>query len=198
MVTIALKKSPSFSLLSPPKSHPWRPLIVETWEYDCWLCRIHKDDDPQNHPCDSAFFFTPFSRLFLNRRLRILFLTLCSPVLLPLLCLSLPHLCLAHLCVCLCCRASSRDNYAAAGSFRRFEEGRKEEEEEEEEETEIGLLPRYLEDQLRLIGFVVAVYDCGGEKEVIIDDLTDLQEVSEIKRQLLIWICRIKPSWVWV
>ena len=46
------------SLLSPPNPHPWRQLIVKTCAYDCWLYRIHKDDDPQNLTCDSAFFFT--------------------------------------------------------------------------------------------------------------------------------------------
>jgi len=143
---------------------------------------------PVIQPSSSPLFsLTPFSWLFLNRRRRILFLTLCSPVLLPLLCLSLPLLCLAHLYICLCRRGRSRDNCAAAGRLRRCEEGRKEEE-EEEEETEIGwmLLHRYLEDQLGLVGSVVAVYDCSRDEEAIIDDFTDHHQVSEIKRPLLV------------
>lgn len=143
---------------------------------------------PVIQPSSSSplFSLTPFSWLFLNRRRRILFLTLCSPVLLPLLCLTLPLICLVHLYICLCRRARRRDDGGGAGRLRRCEEGR-EFGEEEEEQREIGwmLLQRYLEDQLGLVGSVVAAYDCGGDEEVIIDDLADHQ-VSEIRRPLLL------------
>lgn len=141
---------------------------------------------PVIQPSSSPLFsLTPFSSLlFLTRRRRILFLTLCSPVLLPLLCLSLPFLCLAHLYICLRRRSRSRRDFAGAGRLRRCEEGRKFGEEEEEREIGWILLQRYLDDQLGLVGSVVAVYDSGGDDEFI--DCLPVGELSEVRRPLLL------------
>lgn len=112
-----------------------------------------------------------------HRSRRFLLLVLCSPLLVPLLCASLPLLCAAELCLRLCCRKRrSRDEGGG-------EEGEEEEEEAAERlrrceegrccgggggESEVGLLlQRYLEDQLRLVG---SVYECGDDGDGDGDD----------------------------
>ncbi|XP_021288457.1 uncharacterized protein LOC110419690 [Herrania umbratica] len=94
-----------------------------------------------------------------TRRSRCFLLLLCSPLLLPFLCATFPLLCIAEVCFRICRR-------------RRSGKAAQEEEEEEErrlrrceegcccggEEREVGLLRRYLEDQLALVG---SVYECG-------------------------------------
>lgn len=104
---------------------------------------------------------------FLPTRLsRFLFFLLCSPILLPLLCLSIPLLCAVEVFGRLRCRivkstpSSVVTEVLAAGEddLRRCEEGCGE---LVVEEDEIGgsLLERYLEDQAR------SIYDCGDEED---------------------------------
>ncbi|KAH7525031.1 hypothetical protein FEM48_Zijuj06G0181900 [Ziziphus jujuba var. spinosa] len=95
-------------------------------------------------------------------RSRYLCLCLCFPILLPFLCATFPLLCAAELCVRLCrrhrLRKIARDSKEDDERLRRCEEGRCGAALEEEEE--VGLLQRYLEDQLMLVG---SVYDCGDD-----------------------------------
>ncbi|XP_010912510.1 uncharacterized protein [Elaeis guineensis] len=103
-----------------------------------------------------------------GRRVRLaLALICCSPVLLPLICLSLPVLCIAAFCLRLrqWRRPAELGEDVAAGFLERCEEG----EEAQAAATaaaaaaiEGRLLHRYLEDQL---GLVRAVWDCddGGD-----------------------------------
>ncbi|KAL6297350.1 hypothetical protein ACE6H2_005492 [Prunus campanulata] len=92
------------------------------------------------------------------RRSRYLFLLLCSPVLIPFLCATFPFLCAAELCLRLCRRRRIKTAHGTDEEeeerLRRCEEGRGGEREE------MGLLQRYLEDQLLLVG---SVYDCGDD-----------------------------------
>ncbi|KAJ0233215.1 hypothetical protein HA466_0284340 [Hirschfeldia incana] len=105
---------------------------------------------------------------FLPTRLsRFVFFLLCSPILLPLLCLSIPLLCAVEVFSRLRCRivksahSSVVTEVLAAGEeddLRRCEEGCGE---LVVEEDEIGgsLLERYLEDQAR------SIYGCGDDEE---------------------------------
>ncbi|WRX30096.1 hypothetical protein QQP08_022583 [Theobroma cacao] len=98
-----------------------------------------------------------------TRRSRCFLLLLCSPLLLPFLCATFPLLCIAEVCCRICRRRRS-------GKAAQEEEEEEEEEEERRlrrceegcccggEEREVGLLRRYLEDQLALVG---SVYECG-------------------------------------
>ncbi|GAB4861463.1 hypothetical protein Ancab_036665 [Ancistrocladus abbreviatus] len=106
-----------------------------------------------------------------TRRARILVLSLSSPILLPLLCLTFPLLCLTYLCLCLCrCRRSRSSSSSRkpsghgrdSGGWRllQCEEGRGSE--EDAEEVGLLLLQRYLEDQLNLVG---SAYDCGEDDD---------------------------------
>ncbi|XP_044511785.1 uncharacterized protein LOC123229857 [Mangifera indica] len=88
---------------------------------------------------------------FRSRRSRCLFLLLCSPLLLPLLCACLPFLCAAEVFI----RFWRRRKHQDEERLKRCEEGHCGC--EFEDEREVGLLHRYLEDQLMLIG---SVYDC--------------------------------------
>ncbi|GKV09134.1 hypothetical protein SLEP1_g20680 [Rubroshorea leprosula] len=99
------------------------------------------------------------------RRSRYLFLLLCSPILLPLLCATFPLLCAAEFCFWIC--RWRRRRKAAARQWREEEERLRGCEEgcgcnNEGEEREVGLLHRYLEDQLMLVG---SVYDCGDDRD---------------------------------
>ena len=92
-----------------------------------------------------------------------MFLLLCSPILIPFLFVTFPLLCAAELCLRLCRRRPAKlaRDEAEDDRVSRCEEGRcaaAAEEEEEERREEMGLLQRYLEDQLSLVG---SVYDCG-------------------------------------
>ncbi|XP_050375898.1 uncharacterized protein LOC126793420 [Argentina anserina] len=93
------------------------------------------------------------------RRSRCVFLLLCSPILIPFLFATFPLFCAAELCFRLCSRRRGKLPHEEAEDdrVRRCEEGRCAAEEEERRE-EMGLLQRYLEDQLLLVG---SVYDCG-------------------------------------
>lgn len=109
-----------------------------------------------------------------RRSRRFVFLLLCSPVIIPFLFFTFPILCLAELCLRLC----------FGGSWKTTAEGEEEEEraladdrlracEEgrcyviDEGEREVGLLQRYLEDQLSLVG---SVYECGDDFDCDIDN----------------------------
>ncbi|XVE55031.1 hypothetical protein DITRI_Ditri03aG0128500 [Diplodiscus trichospermus] len=101
-----------------------------------------------------------------SRRSRCFFLLLCSPLLLPFFFATLPLLCIAEVCFRIC--RPRRGRKAAAqeeeeNRLRRCEEGCYG---GEGEEREVGLLQRYLEDQLALVG---SVYECG-------DDFADHQD----------------------
>ncbi|KAL6318174.1 hypothetical protein AAG906_035679 [Vitis piasezkii] len=100
------------------------------------------------------------------RRSRCLVLLLCSPILLPFLCATFPLLCAAELCIRLCRRrggSPKRSSEGSGGRLRRCEEGGAGAEEEGEGEGEVGLLQRYLEDQIGLVG---SVYECGDEEDL--------------------------------
>lgn len=102
---------------------------------------------------------------FLPTRLsRLVFFLLCSPILLPLLCLSIPLLCAVEVFSRLRTRivkSAPSSNFtevlaaAEEDDLRRCEEGCG----VEEDEIEGSLLERYLEDQAR------SIYDCGDEEE---------------------------------
>ncbi|KAL4281540.1 hypothetical protein GQ457_03G028300 [Hibiscus cannabinus] len=125
--------------------------------------------NPNPTPICPSSFLAP-ARLMLTavswlrtRRRRCLLLLLCSPLLIPFLCATLPLLCLAEVCFRICRRSSDGKAAAAPDDVEnripRCEEGCC----GDGEGREAGLLQRYLEDQLAL---VESVYDCG-------DDLDD-------------------------
>lgn len=87
-----------------------------------------------------------------GRWTRLLLLALCSPVLVPLLCLSCPLLSLAALCLRLSSGMSRR------GRVRRRRRPRP----PDQEEAGAGILHQYLEDQFRLVRSVV---DDEGEED---------------------------------
>ncbi|KAJ4835188.1 hypothetical protein Tsubulata_043220 [Turnera subulata] len=145
-----------------------------------------------------------FTTWLRTRRSRCLFLLLCSPILLPLLCASFPFLCFAELCLCLCrcCRGGRRRREYKRKKTASHGGGGEEEEEEQllrrcEEgmlcggcqcgDQEVGLLQRYLEDQLRLV--VGSVYECGGddflEEEEGEEDTLSVDSDSNINTPLL-------------
>ncbi|XWS21938.1 hypothetical protein CRYUN_Cryun30bG0099600 [Craigia yunnanensis] len=88
---------------------------------------------------------------------RYFFLLLCAPLLLPFLCASFPLFCIAEVCVRIFRRRRSGETMQEEeeNRLRRCEEGCCC---GEGEEREVGLLQRYLEDQLALVG---SVYECG-------------------------------------
>ena len=102
-----------------------------------------------------------------TRRSRCVFLLLFSPILLPFLCVTLPLLCASELCIRLCRRGRGKNKEDGGDRLRRCEEGFCDCDCEEEEGKEVGLLQRYLEDQLRLVG---SVYECGDEFDDHDDD----------------------------
>ncbi|KAJ6379463.1 hypothetical protein OIU76_016160 [Salix suchowensis] len=95
-----------------------------------------------------------------TRRSRCVFLLLFSPILLPFLCVTLPLLCATELCIRLFRRGRGKNEEDGGDRLRRCEEGFCDCDCEEEEGKEVGLLQRYLEDQLRLVG---SMYECGDE-----------------------------------
>ncbi|XP_059459949.1 uncharacterized protein LOC132189295 [Corylus avellana] len=90
-----------------------------------------------------------------SRRIRYCLLVLCSPLLLPFLCAAFPLLCAAELCL-----RRIRLRRRKEEPLIRCEEGSGRGVEEEEEG--VGLLQRYLEDQMLLVG---SVYDCGDDSD---------------------------------
>ncbi|KAK8643281.1 hypothetical protein V6N13_012584 [Hibiscus sabdariffa] len=128
--------------------------------------------NPNPTPIFPASFLPP-ARLMLTmvswlrtRRRRCLLLLICSPLLIPFLCATFPLLCFAEVCFRIY-RRSSGGKAAAVLAAQEDEENRMRRCEEgcygDGEGREAGLLQRYLEDQLALVG---SVYDCG-------DDLDD-------------------------
>lgn len=108
------------------------------------------------HPLPSTTMIALTSWLRTSRS-RFIFLLLCSPILLPFLCATFPLLCAVEICIRLCRRCHPRkDDHESR--LCRCEEGST----EVLEEREVGLLQRYLEDQILLVG---SVYDCGNEDE---------------------------------
>ncbi|KAF4366286.1 hypothetical protein G4B88_030464 [Cannabis sativa] len=109
---------------------------------------------------------TSISSWLHSRRIRYLFLLLCSPILLPFLCASFPFLCAAELCLRICSRRRNRrkiaDELEEDDRLRRCEEGCCGGYGPGEGEG-VGLLQRYLEDQLVLVG---SMYDCGDDGEI--------------------------------
>ncbi|CAL0326192.1 unnamed protein product [Lupinus luteus] len=105
-----------------------------------------------------------------NRRIRYLFLFLCSPLLLVLLVVSLPFLCAAEVCLRgRFWRKLFRDSEDGNDRLRWCEEGCCNGEEDK------GLLHRYLEDQLFLVG---SMYDCGNKSD------EDQQEQEDDSRRI--------------
>ncbi|CAJ2639112.1 unnamed protein product [Trifolium pratense] len=98
---------------------------------------------------------------FRHRRIRYLFLLLCSPLLLVFLFISFPFLCITEFCLRRQLWRKFINKFSGDDSgdrLRRCEEGCCYDDNEEEK----GLLHRYLEDQLFLVG---SMYDCGNEDE---------------------------------
>ncbi|KAK7401271.1 hypothetical protein VNO78_12625 [Psophocarpus tetragonolobus] len=106
----------------------------------------------QPPPCMVTHAAAAASSWLRRRRIRYLLLALCSPLLLLVLCAALPFLCAAELFL-------RRKLRRSADRLRRCEEGLAEEEREPQGK---GLLHRYLEDQLFLVG---SMYDCGDDEE---------------------------------
>ncbi|XAR57477.1 hypothetical protein NMG60_11025635 [Bertholletia excelsa] len=89
-----------------------------------------------------------------RRRSRLVFLVLCFPLLLPLLCATFPLLCVAEICLRLCRRSRSRRRQRKSSATA-------EDQVNVNEGDQVRLLQRYLEDQLLLV--VGPVYDCSDD-----------------------------------
>lgn len=119
-----------------------------------------------------------------NRRIRYLFLLLCSPFLLIFLFVTFPFLCITEICLRrrLWRKIVNRFSGDDAGDrLRRCEEGCCYDEEVEEK----GLLHRYLEDQLFLVR---SMYECGEDEEFDDEDsrrVEDSRNLSSNKIPLL-------------
>ena len=121
----------------------------------------HHDPRRQNHPTPTFMVtaVTATSSWLRHRRIRYLFLLICSPVLLLLLCAALPFICAAELCShCRLWGKFVRDS-GDDDRLRRCEEGYCGCDGGYEE---VGLLQRYLEDQLVLVR---SMYECGDDEE---------------------------------
>lgn len=100
-----------------------------------------------------------------SSRCRFFFLLLCSPLLVPIFCATLPFICAIKLCIRLARhrRRTCLRNSPEIERLRRCEEGgcrtALPDEIGEDGEEDIGLLRRYLDDQLLL---VQSVYECGN------------------------------------
>ncbi|KAJ6696861.1 hypothetical protein OIU85_003238 [Salix viminalis] len=144
------------SPLPNPKIPPPLPPLIHRHEL---RLRRHHNKKP-------TMFSPPYRLMVATRtwlrtgRSRCVFLLLLSPILLPILCATLPLLCVAELCIRFCHRVRRKKDEDGGDRLRRCEEGFCDCDCEEEEEKEVGLLQRYLEDQLRLVG---SVYECGDE-----------------------------------
>ncbi|XP_004499915.1 uncharacterized protein [Cicer arietinum] len=142
--------------------------------------------DPQRHRFASAISPPPFTLTSVisaavswlrNRRIRYLFLLLCSPLLLVFLLVAFPFLCATELC--LRRRLWRKLLYGFSGEdsgdrLRRCEEGCCQLEDQNEEEK--GLLHRYLEDQLFLVR---SMYECGDDEEQEEFDEEDSRRVEQ-------------------
>lgn len=121
-----------FSKRSPPPMTQYNEnlLIINHHENE------NNDDVYSNHLISFSTIRMTLTSWLNRRRRRYLFLILCFPFLLPLLCATWPFLCLAEIFFRICCRRRRRKT---------------EESVVEEGEDEVGLLQRYLEDQLLLV-----------------------------------------------
>ncbi|KAL2231848.1 uncharacterized protein LOC105175505 [Sesamum indicum] len=135
------------------------------WDSQWWCSFVPKTLQKQSHHpllvtqapndavCSNCVSISAIARMltsWLNRRrMRYLFLILCSPFLLPLFCASCPFICVCYLM----CRKRRKADAGRGES--RSDHG--------EVGDEVGLLQRYLEDQLLLV--VGSVYECGDGDE---------------------------------
>nr|BAJ53253.1 JHL25P11.1 [Jatropha curcas] len=145
--------------LSNPKPTPSPPLLSP-------ICHdFHLNPSPQPPP---PTMFSPLRQIMVasaswlrTRRSRCLFLILCSPILLPFLCAIFPLLCAVELCIRICRRGQRmKEGEDEEERLRRCEEGYCNCDRLVGEGKEVGLLQRYLEDQLLLVG---SMYECGDE-----------------------------------
>ncbi|KAI3879585.1 hypothetical protein MKX03_011746 [Papaver bracteatum] len=92
-----------------------------------------------------------------RKRTRLVFLILCSPFLIPILCFTFPWLCIIHLC----CKRFKYTKIDENGLIQEIDPTSIPvvDEEEEENQGEGRLLQRYLEDQLDLVVRSL-YYDC--------------------------------------
>ncbi|KAI3464338.1 hypothetical protein Pfo_021001 [Paulownia fortunei] len=116
------------------------------WDWHWWCCFVPKTLQKQ--------MLTSWVD---RRRRRYLFLILCSPFLLPLFFATCPFICAVEICFLMC---RKRRKAAAGGGDGRSGSG--------EGGDEVGLLQRYLEDQLFLV--VGSVYECGDDDENVGED----------------------------
>lgn len=119
------------------------------------------DDSSISDSNDRRIGVLPFlsSWLLRTRRApRYILLLICSPILIPLVCLTFPLICFAELCIRICLRRRGRE-LADAHHVRIRQRGV---DEDVEDGGEVGLLQRYLEDQLSLVR---SVYECGDDAE---------------------------------
>uniref|UniRef100_A0A2P2NFF3 Uncharacterized protein LOC105643990 n=1 Tax=Rhizophora mucronata TaxID=61149 RepID=A0A2P2NFF3_RHIMU len=114
------------------------------------------------------------------RRSRCLIILLCSPILLPLFCATFPLLCIAELCIRFCQR--KKEPLLGGQVVEGEEEGFRDSERLLEEGREVGLLQRYLEDQLLLVR---SIYECGDEFNIGIEDKVEESQSFDIKSPLL-------------
>ncbi|KAK4413372.1 hypothetical protein Salat_2749800 [Sesamum alatum] len=130
------------TLQKQPHHHPNQSLLLIT--------------NPHNDAvCSNCISFSAVARMltsWLNRRRRrYLILILCSPLLLPLFCATCPFICAVEVCYLMCRKRRKPDD---GGGEHREEDG-----------EEVGLLQRYLEDQLLLV--IGSVYECrDGDENV--------------------------------
>lgn len=149
-----------------------------------WFCRNSAAiDNPMLPPRElmlaAASWFRPR-----RRRSRFVLLILCSPFLIPFLCAAFPFLCAVELCLRICGkRRSPSDTCDEDARLRACEEGCSCGG-GEGEGSEVGLLQRYLEDQLRLVG---SVYECGDECDVEDNSVFDDGFVEPCRVPLLVW-----------
>lgn len=124
------------------------------------LPTIQQPPPPPQQPQQSLLSWIP-----IDTRRRILFFIIFSPILIPLFCLYVPLICISKLYIFLFRRRREKRRRGDE-CLRRCEEGLGRQT-VADAESDIGwlLMQRYLEDQLRLVGSVVAVYDCGREDE---------------------------------
>lgn len=141
------------------------------WDWHSWCCSLPttRQKQPNQSPLlteptqndavgpNCISFSAAAARMltsWLNRRRRrYLLLILCSPFLVPLLCAMCPIICAVELCFLMARRR--RRKAVDGGGDRRSRSG--------DGNVEVGLLQRYLEDQLMLVA--APPYGCGDEDE---------------------------------
>lgn len=144
------------------------------WDCDWWRCLIPRTLQKQPHHqdhrsplipqtaendavCSGCLSFSAVATMLMSwlnrRRRRYLILILCSPFLLPLFFATCPFICAVEI-FCLMCRRRRKAGAGGGGERSRSGNGGGD---------EVGLLQRYLEDQLLLV--VESVYGCGDDDE---------------------------------